>query len=154
MVLAHEDEDEPDKHPYCFVDRDMLIRYLRGGIGHKVLQGIVKIIDALIALRGTISREAEQETDGVMGNCLNDDESPDEHECKDDEHECKDDEHEHKDDEHEQEDDDEGKQGDDGDKHEHEDDGDESDNNEAGKSKDETNDDPEDEYREFGFTCL
>ena len=30
-----------------FVDRDMFMRYLGGGIGHKALRGIVRILDTI-----------------------------------------------------------------------------------------------------------
>ena len=45
-----------------FADRDMLMRYLGGGIGHKALWSIVKIADTLAALRGN-SRDVQSEGD-------------------------------------------------------------------------------------------
>ncbi|KAJ3552771.1 hypothetical protein NM688_g3978 [Phlebia brevispora] len=67
---ARFDNDQSDyKHYYVnmFIDHDMIMRYLGGGIGHHLLRSIVNIADALKAIVGdtfSLSDEGKEMADG------------------------------------------------------------------------------------------
>ncbi|KAJ3554174.1 hypothetical protein NM688_g3242 [Phlebia brevispora] len=67
---ARSGDDQSDyKHYYVniFVDRDMIMRYLGGGIGHHLLRGLVNIADTLKTILGdsfSLSYEDEEMADG------------------------------------------------------------------------------------------
>ncbi|KAJ3556338.1 hypothetical protein NM688_g2089 [Phlebia brevispora] len=59
-------DDQSDyRHYYVdmFVDRDMIMRYLGGGIGHLMLRGIVDIADALKAVLGYVFSSLDEDED-------------------------------------------------------------------------------------------
>ncbi|KAJ3554423.1 hypothetical protein NM688_g3120 [Phlebia brevispora] len=85
-----EDDDQDWRYLYVnmFVDRDMILRYLGGGVGHLILRGIVRIAEAMQALIDAdaldmYGEEDEEDMDNILveedeDDCEEEDEDEDE----------------------------------------------------------------------------